>query len=101
MKTLTLIDGEWKERVNSEITEQERNVLKNKDITHEKRKQMIDDMRFRHHTHVSQKEARQAQIIYNNNKLEGAELIEADITLPDGCGIINCRLNGEHKQIRF
>jgi hypothetical protein len=42
-----------------------------------------------------------AQAIYDQHKIEGAALISCDITLPEGTGIINCRVDGEHKQIRF
>lgn len=45
--------------------------------------------------------AAQAQVIYDQYKIQDAELIDCHITLPDGYGIINCRINGEHKQIRF
>jgi hypothetical protein len=46
-------------------------------------------------------DAAAAQALYDQRKIEGADLISADILLPEGTGIINCRLNGEHKQIRF
>jgi hypothetical protein len=46
-------------------------------------------------------DAAAAQALYDQHKIEGADLISADILLPEGTGIINCRLNGEHKQIRF
>ncbi len=39
--------------------------------------------------------------IYDQHKIEGATLIACDIALPAGTGIINCRVDGEHKQIRF
>ena len=42
-----------------------------------------------------------AQKIYDKHKIEGAELIAADVELPSGRGIINCRVGTEHKQIRF
>ena len=50
---------------------------------------------------AEREDAAAAQAIYDQHKIEGADLIAADITLPEGTGIINCRLNGEHKQIRF
>ena len=46
-------------------------------------------------------DAAAAQALYDQHKIEGADLISADILLPEGTGIINCRLNGEHQQIRF
>jgi len=42
-----------------------------------------------------------AQEIYDKHKIEGAQLIAADIELPSGRGIINCRIEKEHRQIRF
>jgi hypothetical protein len=42
-----------------------------------------------------------AQPIYEKHRIEGSYLIACDIRLPEGSGIINCRVDGEHKQIRF
>lgn len=39
--------------------------------------------------------------IYEQHRIEGSTLIGCDIALPEGTGIINCRVDGEHKQIRF
>jgi DNA-binding response OmpR family regulator len=46
-------------------------------------------------------DAATAQALYDQHKIEGADLIAVDIMLPSGSGIINCRVNGDHKQIRF
>jgi hypothetical protein len=50
---------------------------------------------------VSEQDAVQAQALYDQHKIEGADLLAVNITLPLNTGIINCRINGEHKQIRF
>jgi hypothetical protein len=50
---------------------------------------------------ASTEDSATAQTIYDQHKLENASLIGVDINLPSGKGIINCRLNGDHKQIRF
>jgi hypothetical protein len=46
-------------------------------------------------------DAKAGQALYEQHKVEGATLIACDITLPSGSGIINCRVDGEHAQIRF
>jgi hypothetical protein len=101
MKNLTLINNAWMERVNPQITDEEKLALINNDLPDAEIKQIIENINARTYFVASQEDTEQAQSIYDTNKLEGAELISIDITLPDGCGIINCRLDGKHKQIRF
>jgi hypothetical protein len=101
MKNLTLINNEWKERVNPNTTVEEKIIIENREDKSENRKSVIDAIRSRSFIEVSQEESTKAQNIYDANKIENAELISVDISLPDGYGIINCRVNGEHKQIRF
>jgi hypothetical protein len=50
---------------------------------------------------ASATDAAAAQALYESHRIEGATLIACDIALPEGTGIINCRLGGEHRQIRF
>lgn len=71
MKTVFLLNNEWKERVNSSLLD------------------------------VSSEDAEKAQTLYDRYKIDGAELISIEINLSIESGIINCRVNNEHKQIRF
>lgn len=50
---------------------------------------------------ASPEDADVAQAVYGAHLIDGAELIHAVITLPNIRGIINCRIGGDHKQIRF
>ena len=50
---------------------------------------------------ATSEDAAAAQAIYDSHIVEGAALIHAVITLPDGRGIINRRVGNDHQQIRF
>ena len=103
MKNCTLISSAWKQRIAPVLTLEEK-ALRIAPVTDENRDAkttLNESILDRSFADLSTEEATQCAVIYNANKIEGATLIAADITLPDGHGIINCRVNGEHKQIRF
>jgi hypothetical protein len=60
-----------------------------------------EEILARHRVDAPPKDAAIAQATYDMNRIEGAELIGCDVTLPACTGIINCRVDGEHVQIRF
>ena len=102
MKNLTLENGEWKQRVAPQLTAEERELLTQRGPQpNEARKALVERIRNESLIAVEPADAEAAQAIYDQHKIEEADLIAADITLPNGTGIINCRVNGEHKQIRF
>jgi hypothetical protein len=101
MKNLTLINNEWKERVNPNITTQEQAIINNPNISIEDRKITMEAIQARTFVNSNANDQAQAQTIYDANKITEAELISVDVSLPSGCGIINCRVGNEHKQIRF
>jgi hypothetical protein len=101
MTNLTLINNDWKQRVNPNITEEEKALIKNREAPIEERKAVMDAIRERMFATPSSEDVASAQAIYDDNKIEGCQLISVDVTLPSGSGIINYRVNGEHKQIRF
>jgi hypothetical protein len=102
MKNLTLINNEWKQRVAVEFTEEERELLETfSDNRHEERKALATRIHNDSLLAATAEDTAAAQALYDQYKIEGADLIAADITLPEGTGIINCRFNGDHKQIRF
>lgn len=86
-------DGEWVEVLT--LTPDQMSELET--ATDERLGQIVNQLR----QPPSAADAATAQAIYDQHKIEGATLISCDITLPAGTGIINCRVDGEHKQIRF
>jgi hypothetical protein len=103
MKNLTLINTTWKQRIAPTLTVEEKALRAEAptDDNREAKRALSESIQTRSYIDVTTEEAAQAQAIYDANKLADAVLIAADITLPDGHGIINCRVNGEHKQVRF
>lgn len=97
MKNYTFKNNAWKEIV--PFTEEEKVILKGDDMV---AKLAVIDGRYHD---VDPEVAQSLQGIYDANKpvlKEGDvyQLIAADIN-DDGNGIINCRVNGEHIQIRM
>jgi hypothetical protein len=101
MKIVTLKNNEWKEIVDPLVTEEEKAVLENTETSLEEREQLMASINSRAYQNLSLEETQQAQSIYESNMLEGYNLIDVNITLPDGYGLINCRKEDDHKQIRF
>lgn len=102
MKYLSLINGVWKVRKDPNITNEEKNILNDRDPSNnELRKNTLDSIRSRSFEDANNEDALLAQSLYDQYALSDAIFISADISLPDNHGIINCRLNNEHQQIRF
>ena len=102
MKNLSLVDNNWIERVNPSITVEERAALQNRTMPpSESDRSLLESIKARALRPADAADAAAAQTLYDQHKLADATLISVDITLPAGKGLINCRVNGEHKQIRF
>ena len=102
MKKISLINNEWKEHKRVILTEVEKALLNDTSEQNSvQRKSLLDRIASESLVTIPSEESRQAQALYDANKIEGSTLIAVDITLPTGTGIINCRLDGEHRQIRF
>lgn len=102
MKNLTLINNSWKQKVEVQLTDTEKNLLTNiGEDEKEGRKLLFQRILEQSLIDANSEDVSAAQALYDSNKIENAALIAVDISLPDGNGIINCRINGEHKQIRF
>ena len=102
MKNLTIINNEWKERIPLQLSESDKVLLAQQgNKPNEARKALAERIRNGSIIAATPEDAAAAQAIYDQQKIEGADLIAADVSLPEGTGIINCRLNGDHKQIRF
>lgn len=102
MKNLTLINNSWKQQLEIQLTDAEKFLLINKNKDNQERcKLLIERVRNQSLVDADSEDASAAQALYESNKIENATLIAADILLTDEAGIINCRIDGEHKQIRF
>ena len=101
-KQLTLINGEWKQMLDPNVTPEEQAILENSSHENlETIEELVANIRARSITNALAEDSAAAQTIYDQHKIEGAEFIDCHITLPDGYGLINCRVGNEHKQIRF
>ena len=67
----------------------------------EARAALIARLRSESQAPATQEDSTAAQAIYDQHKIDGSIFLSASVTLPDGSGIINCRVGGDHKQIRF
>lgn len=83
------------------FTEAEKSLLELPSLNQAQFKILAGKLREQSFVDALPEDALVAQAIYDQHKIEGAKLITADISLPSGKGIINCRLNDEHIQIRF
>lgn len=101
-KQLTLINSEWKQMLDPNVTPEEQAVLENTSPENlETIEELVASIRARSITDASAEDSAAAQTIYSQHEIEGAEFIDCHITLPDSYGLINCRIGNEHKQIRF
>lgn len=102
MKILAFTNGSWKQKNNLSLTNEEKSLMQNlQEGKKVEKKGLASKIKNDEWSNPSSEDSASTQTIYDNNKIEGARLISAEIFLPDGNGIINCRINGEHKQIRF
>lgn len=100
---LTRLNGTWKKRIAPTLTEEEI-ALQAANLTPANRPQkaaLFESLRARSLQDAPEAEAAQAEAVFVAKFPEGATLIAADMFFPEGTGIINCRVDGEHVQIRF
>lgn len=96
----------WHVRVPVEITPEERAIL-TKDKTDLSEEQLLtlkettEAISARGTASASPDQSASAQAIFESHNIAESEVMEVVISLPSGRGIINCRVGGEHKQIRF
>lgn len=101
MKNITLVNNEWKELVDPNITNEEEEFLLNENLPLEDRLSLYNTIKIRQYQEISEEERSIAENIYNQYSVPNSTLISVNIYLPEERGIINCRVNDEHKQIRF
>lgn len=110
MKTVrSTVETIWKEIVRVELTENELALIRsNSEEDKVARNALIDRVKSEQEVTLDEDSTILAQSIYEYNKPtlkenDTYQLIAVDIHLDGevGKGIINCRINGEHKQVRF
>ena len=102
------IEGTWKEIIQVTLTEEQENFIKSSKVSNKEKKSFMLEINSQTEIELSSEDQLIAETTYLANKPElkkddTYELIEIDMTLENGLtrGILNCRINGEHKQIRF
>jgi len=109
MKNLQSIEeGKWVELISSSLTEEEKTLLVSTNSADKEAKEaLIAELKSKTTKAASKKDADVAKAKYNEIKpvLEEDEtyhFIAMDVILGESLsGILNYRVNGEHKQVRF
>jgi hypothetical protein len=109
MKHIETTDGiTWKQINNNSLTKEQIDILK--DAESEAASALRAELNANRYTVLSTEESEVAQAKYDELKpvikeTDQYQLIAVNMTMGDDGvatnGIINCRVNGEHKQIRF
>jgi hypothetical protein len=109
MKHIETTDGiTWKQINNISLTKEQIDILK--DVESEAANDLRVELNENRYTILSAKESKVAQDKYDEFKpvikeTDQYQLIAVNIMLGDDgdetSGIINCRVNGDHQQIRF
>jgi len=99
---LTQINGDWKQITLPTLTDEQKNLLRDTNPDNDvARKYLRETLQSTCYTPAASADAISAQSIFDVNNIIGSALIAVNIILPNGNGVINCRVGGEHKQIRF
>ena len=110
MKTIqSVTETVWKEIVKVELTAEEKTLmLSTNEEDKVAKKELMDRVKSERELNLDVETSDIAQAIYEANKptlkeTDTYQLIAVDMQLEGevGTGIINCRVNEEHKQIRF
>lgn len=110
MKNLQSIEeGTWMELKPVQLTEEQTTLLMSKEESNKEAKEtLIQEIKAERNQPASESDVEIAQAKYEEIKptLEEGQtyqLIAVDASISEGkiSGILNCRVNGEHKQIRF
>jgi len=103
-------EGSWVELQKVELTEEQKTLLKSTDEKDkEARKDLMTTIKEQREKKATKADIDKVQPVYDKYKPELKEtdkyqLIGCNATIADNGsirGIINCRVNGDHKQIRF
>jgi hypothetical protein len=102
------IEGKWVKINSVEITEIEQELLKStKEEDKVAKLEVIEAIKTKRFTNLTATKSKEFVTLYNIVKPVLKETDEYQLIAIDVCktdrlsGILNCRINGEHKQIRF
>jgi hypothetical protein len=103
------IEGTWIELLPVELTEEQKILLlSTEESDTEKKKTLFESIKSQRESSVGKTKSSTLSSFYNGIKPELKEkdtyqLISIDLVEKEDkfTGILNCRVNGEHKQIRF
>jgi len=99
-------EGTWIELVRVELTDEQKTLLMSKDPNDkDAQEQLVSKIKSDSRKSVSSEKSSELTNLYNSvkpelNEDDVYELISIDVSETDN-GILNCRINGDHKQIRF
>ena len=93
-------EGVWKEKQTPILTEEQLTVIEGKDSVEKTEliNSIIDN------SLVAIEDSSELVALYNTHKpvlKEGDNYVFIDMHVSNNKGLLNCRVNGEHKQIRF
>jgi hypothetical protein len=105
----SILEGTWIELLPVTLTQEQQTLLGSTNSEDDAAKTaLLANIKSQREGVLATEDATIAQAVYLANKPElqagdTYQLIAVDMTLDNGAtrGIINCRVNGEHKQIRF
>lgn len=110
MKNLqSTTEGTWLELVSVELTEVEKTLLMSKEESDKEAKEkLVEKIKSEIEKPASKEDTELVQKLYESikptlEKDQTYQLIAMNASIKEGhiSGILNCRVNGEHKQIRF
>jgi hypothetical protein len=105
-------EGSWIEFIPVQLTEEQKTIMSSTSIEPEDiqtRKALIEEIKSLRETTITSGKSTELQSFYESKKPEVGEgqtysFIAMDVSEGDGgnfTGILNCRVNGEHIQVRF
>jgi hypothetical protein len=108
MKSIqSTVENIWVEKISIELTDAQLEVITSETSSNEDKQVVCDIIRNGSEQPLSKSETLKVQAIYESNKpvikeTDVYEFISCDMYVGEtSTGIINCRVNGEHKQVRF
>jgi hypothetical protein len=102
-------EGQWAQRVKVELTEAQKTLIAStSDSDKEAKRALMTEIKTQSQKPAETADAAKAQAKYVEVKptlteTDTYQLIAMDVTIADDTvrGILNCRVNSDHKQIRF
>jgi regulatory protein YycI of two-component signal transduction system YycFG len=110
MKTYqSTTEGQWIELKGVQLTKEQRDLMRSRNETdREAQAQLSDEIKSQREGEVPTQKKNELKAFYDSVKPElkegdNYELISIDLSEKEDklVGILNCRINGEHKQVRF